>query len=227
MRKDLLRTGTIQLDVRVVLGLEHHGRQRGAVSVRLRVVDQRRAAAAGALLTRRRRASRRRVFCQRAADVCVGFDPSQLFRGVLFRGGGELVAFVFARVVVVAGGGLQPAAQLRQLRGQVVSVDLFVGGVFGLHFPADGRRRGRADEKQPPGVRPVEVFHLALVADGRGLAEVAFGDAVAKECRAVDGLPHSDGRVDVVEGADDAVHGFQRGEGVQRCDGADVCTDRG
>lgn len=88
---------------------------------------------------------------------------------------------------------------------------VLVRRIFALHFPANGRGRRRADEEQTARVGPVKVFHL-LVADGRGLAKVAFCDAVAEERRAVDGLSDGNAGVDVVEGADDPVHGLQWGE---------------
>ena len=127
--------------------------------------------------------------------------------------------------MVDRGGGLE-TAQLRQLRGQVVGVDLFVRRVFRLHLPADGRGRWRADEEQATRVRALKVSHLALVTDGCGFTEVTFRHAFVQECRAVDGLSHGDAGVDIVERADDAVHRFQRRERVQWCDTGDVCPDQ-
>ncbi len=101
----------------------------------------------------------------------------------------------------------------------------FVGRVFLLHLPAHRRTRRRADEEEPPGVRTFEI--LDLVAEWSGFPKVAFGDGISHDRGPIENLPYGECSVNVVEGADDAVHGSERGEGVQGCDVGDVLFDGG
>jgi len=80
------------------------------------------------------------------------------------------------------------------------------------HLPANRRAGWRADEKEPPCIRAFEIF--LLVADRCWFAKIAPCDCVAEEGGAVELLADADGRLGVVEGADDAVEGFKGRKGV-------------